>query len=347
MGSVAPQEGLFSLLPEKRPPWKEFVLSTGAQALVVALFLSLPLLHPEILSSPEHTFRSVELVPTPVPVNHQPQPVRNLPKPILMARLDPPTDALRLPAPQPKPRIRVEDDPAPAVSIPPKKMETLAEAKPVIPKEGVKTNVFSTGSSAAPTIVRPASQVETGGFGDPNGLAAKPDQSRAVNIAAAGSFDLPAGAGYGNGTGGSKGVRGVVASSGFGNGTAVADPRSSASRATVRQGGFGDADAPPASATRSLSAPAVSKVIPAEILSKPTPVYTEEARQLKIEGEVLLEVVLEASGRLRVVRVVRGLGHGLDDSAVKAAEQIRFKPAMKDGQPFDSTAVLHIIFQLA
>ena len=63
---------------------------------------------------------------------------------------------------------------------------------------------------------------------------------------------------------------------------------------------------------------------------------------------MLLEVVFEASGRLRVVKIVRGLGQGLDDSAVRAAEQIRFKPALQDGQPSDSTAVvLHIIFQLA
>jgi TonB family protein len=87
--------------------------------------------------------------------------------------------------------------------------------------------------------------------------------------------------------------------------------------------------------------------VPAEIIFKPTPVYTQEARSLRIEGEVLLEVVLEASGSMRVVRVVRGLGHGLDDNAVKAAEQIRFKPATRDGQPSDSTVVLHIIFQLA
>jgi TonB family protein len=87
--------------------------------------------------------------------------------------------------------------------------------------------------------------------------------------------------------------------------------------------------------------------VPAEILSKPTPAYTDEARRLRVEGEVLLEVVLEASGRVHVVRVVRGLGHGLDESAVRAAEQISFKPALRDGQPSDSTAVLHIIFQLA
>jgi hypothetical protein len=48
-----------------------------------------------------------------------------------------------------------------------------------------------------------------------------------------------------------------------------------------------------------------------------------------------------------VLRIVRGLGYGLDDAAVRAAEQIRFKPELKDGQPSDSTAVVHIIFQLA
>ena len=52
-------------------------------------------------------------------------------------------------------------------------------------------------------------------------------------------------------------------------------------------------------------------------------------------------------GNLRVLKIVHGLGHGLDDAAVHAAEQIRFKPALQDGQPSDSTVVLHIIFQLA
>ncbi len=216
----------------------------------------------------------------------------------------------------------------------------------MIPKQGVKTNVFSTGSSATPTIARAASQVQTGGFGDPNGIPAKPGQGKAVNIAALGSFDLPAGPGYGNGTGGAKGTPGVVASSGFGNGTA--NPvRSRATTGTVQAGGFGDADVAAAPTVRSRSAEPVVRAVPAEILSKPTPIYTQEARNLRIEGEVLLEVVLEASGSLHVVRVVRGLGHGLDDNAVRAAEQIHFKPATKDGQPTDSTVVLHIIFQLA
>jgi len=45
--------------------------------------------------------------------------------------------------------------------------------------------------------------------------------------------------------------------------------------------------------------------------------------------------------------LMRGLGHGLDEAAVRAAEQIQFKPALKDGHPADFEAVLHIMFQLA
>jgi TonB family protein len=345
MGSAVPQSGLFSLLPERKPPWIEFTFSTGTQALVVALFVWVSLLHPEVLSTPEHDYRVVTLVSTPVPVNHEPQPLR---KPIVVARAESRPEVLHVPAADPKPRV--EDVPAPTVKIASKKLDPLPLAnKPVIPRQLVKTNVFSTGSSATPTIAKAPSQVQTGGFGDPNGVPARATDGKPVNIAQFGSFDLPAGGGYGNGTGGAKGARGVVASSGFGNGVTTGDNSGqvSASRGTVRQGGFGDADVPAPPTVRSRPAEAAAKTIPAEIVSKPVPIYTDEARSMKIQGEVLLEVVLEASGKLRILRVVRGLGHGLDDAAVRAAEQIRFKPALRDGQPADSTAVLHIIFQLA
>jgi TonB family protein len=347
MSSSASQENLFSLLPETRTPWTEFVFSTGTQAALVVLIVWVRLLYPTVVSPPEHNFRSVQLVSTPVPVNHQPQPLRHFEQPVVVAELNPPANVLRLPAPLPKPAVKVAPEPAPAVSMAAKKLDPLPlNPAPVIPKQAVKTNVFSTGSSATPTLAQAPSQVQTGGFGDPKGILAKANQGKAVTIAAQGSFDLPSGPGYGNGSGGAKGVPGVVASSGFGNGTATAVDRPRAS-ATVQQGGFGDADVPAPPTVRSRPADTAAKVVPAEILSKPTPIYTSEARSMRIEGEVLLEAVLEASGSLHVVRVVRGLGHGLDDNAVKAAEQIHFKPAMKDGQPTDSTVVLHIIFQLA
>jgi TonB family protein len=83
-----------------------------------------------------------------------------------------------------------------------------------------------------------------------------------------------------------------------------------------------------------------------EVLSKPDPVYTEEARRLRIEGDVALEVKFSASGMIQVIRVLHGLGHGLDESAVIAARQIRFKPATENGTPVDCNGKLDIIFQL-
>jgi TonB family protein len=84
-----------------------------------------------------------------------------------------------------------------------------------------------------------------------------------------------------------------------------------------------------------------------EILFKPRPAYSEEARRLKIEGEVLVEVLFAASGEVKVVGVEKGLGHGLDEAAVQAAANIRFKPAKRGGVAVDSTAVARITFQLA
>ena len=332
---------LFSSLPGWKTPWSEFLVSYGLQTVILLMFFWVPVLTAPVLEN-KKDYHAIELVPTPVPENHDPQP--QLRKQIVakLDPIDPPPTALRVPAAKSQP----EDAPVPEVKIA-KKMEALpTPAAPVIPRQPVRTNVFSTGSSAPQTIDRAPEQVQTGGFGDPNGIPAKTTQTRAVNIAQAGGFDLPTGPGYGNGTGGANGARGVVASTGFGSGVATGTSHNSST--AVRQAGFGSADVPAPPTVQARPAEAASvKLVPAEILSKPVPVYTDEARAKRIEGEVLLEVVFEATGKLHVVRIVRGLGHGLDDSAVRAAEQIRFKPALKDGQPSDSTAVVHIIFQLA
>ena len=161
-----------------------------------------------------------------------------------------------------------------------------------------------------------------------------------------GGFDLSAGAGGGGGTGVGRIAGAGMVDAGFAARTAERGESARSSRAIVSQAGFGDAGL-------ATFAPAQPKhtepveTLPAEIVSKPAPVYTEEAKTLHIEGEVWLEVLFESSGKVQVVRVVRGLGHGLDEAAIQAAQQIRFKPALRDGQPADSTGVLHITFQLA
>ena len=350
MDSQASQLTL-GLLPEPRTRWGRFVLSYGVQSIVVAGFVIVAIAHPEILVLPVHDYHFVSLVDTPPPIPQKPAPLRNFPtpQPKIAEMVTPRPQALRVPTEvvQQK-RTPVAEIQPPAVTLAAKK-ELILDSKPVIPKQLVKTNVFSNGSSATPTMAAAPAKVQTGGFGDPNGVPAHETNGRPITIAQAGSYDMPNGPGMGNGTGGSQGRRGVVASAGFGNGVATGDNsgRVSAPRGTVRQSGFGDTDVVAPNTAKTKAAEPVIKTIPAEITFKPRPVYTEEGRQLKVEGEVLLDVVFSAGGQIKIVKVVQGLGHGLDESAIRAAEKIQFKPALKDGRPADFEAVLHIVFQLA
>ncbi len=347
------QNSPFSMLPYRRPPWREFVLIMGVQAVAVFILTWAGVLNLGVLPSPVHDYHFIRLVDTPPPVNLEPAPVEEIPV-TRTARIETPSpDVLRLPPPVAQPKPRPVDAPvAPTIEIAAPKAVALPPSAAVIPRQLVKTNIFSTGSSAVPTIASAPKNVQTGGFGDPNGVAARDTNRNPVNVAQSGSFDLPTGAGSGNGTGGAKGARGVVASAGFGDGSATGDGSgkvtSTRGTGTVQKGGFGDAAAVSPSQLRpKVADDSVTKMVPAEVISKPTPAYTPEARNLRVEGEVVLEVVFEASGKLRVLRVVQSLGHGLDEAAVRAAEQIRFKPAKRDGQLSDSTALIHIVFQLA
>jgi TonB family protein len=203
------------------------------------------------------------------------------------------------------------------------------------------------GSSKTPTVNAAVDKVQTGGFGDPNGLTGTGKQGAKLYAAPAGGFDMPVGPGQGNGSGGAKGIKGTVASADFGNGIANGgngDGRSNGKG--VATGGFGSEQVvhQGPKIQQVDSGPATT---PVEITFKPNPVYTDEARSLKLEGEVLLEVSFSANGSLHVNRVVRGLGHGLDEAAIAAANKIRFKPALRNGQPVDSTAVVHVTFQIA
>jgi TonB family protein len=252
--------------------------------------------------------------------------------------------------PPPTPQV-VPKMAAPAIKQPvPEPPKVVAENTrvPELPKPPVQKKIaqglFDSGSSAKPTIKAPTKEVQTGGFGDPNGVAGKSEKDRKVTAASLGAFELPSGPGNGNGAAGAHGKPGVVASAGFGDGAAGTGSGDRNPRGAVSTGGFGDATTTQAAAKRTSHA---ADATPVEILFKPRPAYTPEARQLGIEGEVLLDVMFAASGEIRVVKVVRGLGHGLDESAQRAAQQIRFNPAKRDGQPYDSDAVVHIVFALA
>jgi TonB family protein len=347
-----PVEARLETLPDNRIRRSAFAISSSVQLALAVVLISLPLFFPEHLSlRMVYQVTPVEAPLTEVPVRaehpvahpkSEPIPVRPV-EPIRVAKLFAPQPLI---APKPKaPERRNSDAPKLDPVLAPAKFN-ISMAEPERPREPVKTGLLNTGSSAEPTLKAAAEKVQTGGFGDPQGFAGGAPDAKRGNVARLGSFELPSGTGYGNGTGGASGARGTVASAGFGNG--VATPAAATGpRGAVQSGGFGSVEITPAaksSPKQSEEAPAIQPVV---ILSKSNPVYTVEARKLGIEGEVLVEVIFRASGQVQTVRVVKGLGHGLDETALHAAEQIRFKPAMQEGRAVDFPAIAHIVFQLA
>jgi TonB family protein len=337
------------LLPEKKWNWRTFATSYGILAALILLLIVVGVMTSDTLLSLEN-YHVTELVPRP---SLRPEPIHRLrPQHTKLLPRDPVFHAPKLIVPREvrAAKSQPQEIEAPKVAMnnfAPAVLKATSGARPVL----IHTGEFQ-GSSVSPTLNAPIAKVQTGGFGDPNGL--KPSDNSKPNgkliASAAGSFDMPMGPGQGNGSGGAKGMKGTVASADFGNGVATAgrgDGRASGrGNAAVQSSGFGSQEVAQNTphAQRLDSGPATTSV---EITYKPNPVYTDEARNLKLEGEVLLEVNFAANGQLHVNRVVRGLGHGLDEAAVAAANKMRFKPALRNGQATDSTAIVHVVFQLA
>ena len=78
----------------------------------------------------------------------------------------------------------------------------------------------------------------------------------------------------------------------------------------------------------------------------PDPEYSEEARQAKYQGTVLLWIVVGADGKPRDIRVERSLGMGLDERAIEAVKQWRFEPSLKDGHPVAVQVNIEVSFRL-
>jgi TonB family protein len=146
---------------------------------------------------------------------------------------------------------------------------------------------------------------------------------------------------FGTATAAQRGAAmGAVSTGGFGSGAPAARQAVSGQ---VQTAGFDRANA----VQPAVAAPAQPIDRPVEITFKPTPEYTDDARSARIEGTVSLELEFTAAGDVRVLRVVRGLGHGLDEAAERAALRIRFKPAQSGDRPVDSRATVHITFRLS
>jgi periplasmic protein TonB len=334
-------------LPENRISWRALATSTFSQASIVVALLLLQIIIPQSLIT-KVEYEVIPLagpmieIPKPQAIKPkiQPQPIAApQPKPQHIAKLFAPRS---LAAPKAKPlEVRTADVPkveqspvVPNLQVP--------DSEPVRPRE-VKMGVLGDSPSG-------------GGFGDPHGLTGYTDPSKRVNVARVGSFDSNVGPGNGSGAGNGTGVGGNggrgngngVANSGFGNSTQFASGKSGEAQRPVQSSGFQSAEVTPATVKAAAkpadAAPLTESIV---ILSKPNPVYTDEARRLGIEGEVLVDVVFLASGQIKVEGISKGLGHGLDEAAIRAAQQIRFKPALQEGHAVDFPATVHIVFQIA
>jgi TonB family protein len=352
-----PVSARLALLPEGKPRWGRIGVSALAQVALVGCVLMVPLLYPERMHTALH-YDIIELArpvveipvappPPPPPKMREPK-VTPPPAPAVVepVKLNPKQQHVFVAPKANQPKIEKIDVKAPEIApvLEAARIDTTSN-QPKRPKEDVKLNNMNSGSAAPATVKAPVDKVQTGGFGDPNGLPGKGDPNKSNMVNRQGSPALPGGPGYGNGTAGDKGIRGTVASTGFGNGVAN-PPQGGGKRGSIQSSGFGDQTVA-AEAPKKKAAPTEGNTTQVDILEKPRPEYTAEGRSLRLEGDVVLDLVFQADGTVHVNNIVRGLGHGLDEAAVRAAQQIKFKPAKREGQQVDFPARVRIEFRLA
>lgn len=126
-------------------------------------------------------------------------------------------------------------------------------------------------------------------------------------------------------------------------------------------GGIAVGPATPKAANNAPARQEVRKLVPTKVeppegctgentkpkaLSMPRPAYTDEARAAGVEGKVRVELTVEPSGAVAGVRVLEGLGHGLDEAAIEAVKGASFNPATSCGKPVAATFTVAIRFAL-
>jgi TonB family protein len=339
----------FGLLPEAERSTGSFITSLFINGLILTLVLVIGMMTRHVLV--EHHYETTELVipATPPPaIKVKPPVMPKIPPPPApvtpKVQLDMPKIEMPKPKPEPKP-IEMEAKVAlpeikqakPAVILTPQPKAAMAAAMPAqdntVKASTAPVHLGETfGATPNPNATRPATVAAIGNpYGGMQGPAVAP-------------HGIVGSAGIGNSTtvsGSNAGVVGKVASAGFPGATGTAN---SGSYGHVASAAIPAASAAPVMQQRQTVEPATTSL---EVLSKPAVQYTNEAKQLHVQGDVVLRVTFLASGQVVVQGLVHGLGHGLDEEARRVAEQIHFKPATRNGQPVDTTTNITITFQLA
>jgi TonB family protein len=347
MASISTQSIFQSSASEKSmsdKTWRSYVGSIVVHGvlLLLALTITIPVMHP-VQRATEHVTLIAPVLSEFKPKITAPVPVHRTPAPVVPTVLRPapiPPKPLEVTVPKPAPPKPPVIAAAPEIKeIPPAPVDVKPEL-PAVPKPTVQTGVFKQAVDLAKN--RPTPKVEVGGFGDPNGASLSANVKMSM-LPKVGAFDAPNGSGTNGGSG--RGQAGVVKQGAFGSAAIAGQDGNAHAADAVKAAGFGDAAA--AQVRKKSTDPNGSQAFtPVEVLSKPRPAYTAEARNLRLEGHVSLEVIFLSTGSVRVVRVIHGLGHGLDEAAEQAAMQVRFKPAMRGGVPVDTDATIDITFEL-
>ncbi len=339
----------FGLLPEPERSPASFFTSFVINGLIVLIAIYLG---SQVKQLVEHKYEETVLI---VPSTPPPPPKIKIEQPKIQPP-EPPKIEVKMEQPKivmPKPEPKPE----------PKPIQMEAKVNMPVMKALKPSVVLAPQPKAAMTAAMPAQNNTVKAstapvhLGETFGVTPNPNATRAATVAAIGNpyggMQGPAvaphgvvgstGIGDGLKAGSNRGVVGKVAQAGVPGGTGTATTAVAGPVGHVASAGI-----PRAVAITPIQqvavAPATTSI---EVLSKPPVQYTSEARQLRIQGDVVLKVTFTAAGQVVVQGVTRSLGHGLDEEARRVAQQIRFRPATRNGQPVDSTTTITITFQLA
>jgi TonB family protein len=347
---ASPGQATFGLLPEPERSVGALITSMVINALMMAAFLYIGATARKAID--QHRYEETLLIlpakepPPPPKVKMPPPPPMEDPPKVPEVKFEAPK--INLPRPEPKP------DPKPIQLEAKLQAPIIKGARPAVilspqPKAALGAAAMPAQDNRGKPSTAPVHYGQTFGV-TPNPNARGPATVSAIGNPYGGMrgpavapHGVVGSTGFGNGTkfGSNTGVMGKVASAGV-PGAAPMAPSGNVGK--VASAGIPNAPTAGPAAPRTVAEPVFTNL---EVVSKPRPEYTNEARQLRVQGDVILKVTFTARGQVLVQSIVHGLGHGLDEEARRVAQQIRFRPATRNGQAVDMTTNITITFQLA
>jgi TonB family protein len=344
----SPVSSSFGLLPDPERSRASFIASTIINSLILALLFIIGAMARQVVV--EHHYENTELM---VPIT-PPLPRVKLPPPPKIKAPEVEVQPAKIALPKPRPDVKQIVKPEQMEAK--LKLPAIKAARPSVILARQPKPAMRAAMPAQSALVKPVARPVH--LGDTFGVTPNPNATRPATVAAIGNpygglrgpAIAPQGvvrsAGIGNGlrSGSNAGTIGRVAYAGVPGGLGTANRGGYSGGGKVASGGILPTVVASAPVQQVAAEPSSTSL---EIVSKPPVQYTSEARQMRIQGDVVLRVTFTAAGQVIVQDVLRGLGHGLDQEARRVAEQIRFRPATRNGRPTDLMTTITISFQLA